>query len=154
MFTIPLWREIDNVTSYFLISSKTLKAVYLSFHGFNDSRTRGFELVTRGFEIGFWILTRAFQLSTRNSQLLTRVLPYYLQQYPFFKKGFRFSENLFKICWKTFKMFKSWSNIYVKTCPSLKQRALLKIPGTIFRRIFNLSIGFKVKPLRKIIFLC
>ena len=96
LFKIPLWREIDNVTFYFLISSKTLKIVYLSFHGFNDSRTRGFKLVTRGFEIDFWILTRAFQLSTRNSQLLTRVLPYYLQQYPFLKKGFRFSENLFQ----------------------------------------------------------
>ena len=28
---ISLWSEIDNVTSYFLISSKNLKAVYFSF---------------------------------------------------------------------------------------------------------------------------
>ena len=89
LFKIPLWRKIDNVTSYFLISSKNLKAVYLSFHWFNDSRTRGFELVTRefelvtrGFELEFWILTcafklstRAFKLSTRNSLLVTHVLP-------------------------------------------------------------------------------
>ena len=51
LFKIPLWREIDNVTSYFLISSKKLKAVHLSFQWFNDSRTRELELVTRGFEL-------------------------------------------------------------------------------------------------------
>ena len=32
LFKIPLLCEIDNVTSYFLISSKNLKLVYLSFH--------------------------------------------------------------------------------------------------------------------------
>ena len=58
LFRIPLWRETDNITSLFLISRKNLKAVYLSFHWFNDSGTRGFEpvtcrleLVTRGFEL-------------------------------------------------------------------------------------------------------
>ena len=52
----------------FLISSKKLKAVYLSFHWFNDSRTRGFELVTRGFEL----VTREFELVTRGPELVTR----------------------------------------------------------------------------------
>ena len=36
----------------FLISRlHKLKAVYLNFDWFNDSRTRGFELLTRGFEL-------------------------------------------------------------------------------------------------------
>ena len=58
----------------FSISSKKLKAVYLSFHLFNDSRTRGFELVTREFELvtrGFELVTRAFELVTRESELKT-----------------------------------------------------------------------------------
>ena len=53
LFKVPLWREIDNVTHYLLISSKNLKAVYLSFHWFNDSWTCGFELVPRGFVLAF-----------------------------------------------------------------------------------------------------
>ena len=59
----------------FLISSKKLKAVYLSFHWFNDCRTRGFELVTRGFELvtrGFELVTRGFELVTREFELVTR----------------------------------------------------------------------------------
>ena len=75
LFKIILWRQIDNVTSYFLISSKKLKAVYLSFHWFNDSRTRGFELVTRGFEQvtrGFELITRVFELVTRGFELVAR----------------------------------------------------------------------------------
>ena len=47
----------------------TLKTVYLSFHWvFNDSWTRGFELVTREFEIA----TRGFKLVTRGLELVTR----------------------------------------------------------------------------------
>ena len=75
MFKIPLWREIDNVTYYFLISSKNLKDVYLSFHWFNDSWTREFELVTHGFELvtrGFELATREFELVTRGFELVTR----------------------------------------------------------------------------------
>ena len=49
------------MNSYFLISRKKLKAVYLSFYLFNDSRTLRFELVTREFEP----VTRGFELSTR-----------------------------------------------------------------------------------------
>ena len=57
---------------------ENFKAVYLSFHWFNDSWTRGFELVSREFEIGtrgfeianlthtFWISTRVSKLSNRN----------------------------------------------------------------------------------------
>ena len=68
-------REIDNVTYYFLIFNQNLKDVYLSFHWFNDSWTRGFELVTRGFELvtrGFELVTRGFELVTRGFELVTR----------------------------------------------------------------------------------
>ena len=61
-------REIDNVTSYFLISTKNLKAVYLSFHWSNDCRTREFELVTREFEL----VTPGFELLIRGSELVAR----------------------------------------------------------------------------------
>ena len=62
-------REIDNVTSYFLISTKNLKAVYLSFHWSNDCRTREFELVTPGFELlirGSELVARGFELALLN----------------------------------------------------------------------------------------
>ena len=68
-------REIDNTTSYFLISSKTLKALYLSFDWFNDSQTHEFELVAREFELvirGFKVVTREFELVTRGFELITR----------------------------------------------------------------------------------
>ena len=64
----PLWREIDNVTYYFLIISKNLKTVYLTFH-WRDSWTRVFELVTRKFELvtrGFELITRGFELVLLN----------------------------------------------------------------------------------------
>ena len=54
----------------FSISSKKLKAAYLSFHLFNDSRTRGFELVTRESELktrGIGLIICGFELVTRNS---------------------------------------------------------------------------------------
>ena len=57
-----------------LISSKNLKAVYLSFHRFNDSGTREFELVTGEFELvtrGFKLAIRKFELVTREFELLT-----------------------------------------------------------------------------------
>ena len=48
----------------------------------------------------------------------------------FFKKGFRFSENLLA---KALKMFKISSDCHMsQTYQSLKQRALLKVPSTIF----------------------
>ena len=42
---------IDDITYYFLISTINLKGVYWSFHWFNDSWTREFELVTRGLPL-------------------------------------------------------------------------------------------------------
>ena len=70
-----MWHGIDNVTSYFLIPSKNLKAVYLSFHWINGSPTRGFELANRGSEFvtrEFELVTRGFELMTRESELVTR----------------------------------------------------------------------------------
>ena len=74
LFKIPLWRQIDNITSYILICSKTLKVLYLSFCWFNDSHgfellNRGFELITCGFELvtpGFGILTFGFEIALLN----------------------------------------------------------------------------------------
>ena len=47
----------------------------------------------------------------------------------------------------TLKMLKTSSDCYIKTCRSLKRRAILKIPRT-----YALSVGFKMKPLRKSVF--
>ena len=58
----------------FLISSKNFKAVYLSFHWFIDSRTRGFELVTCELKLvtrDFGLVTRGFELVTREFKLVT-----------------------------------------------------------------------------------
>ena len=74
LLKILLWREVDNITYYFLISSINFKTVYLSFHWFNDSWTWGFELVTPGFELvtrGFELVTSGFELVTRKFEFVT-----------------------------------------------------------------------------------
>ena len=48
----------------------------------------------------------------------------------FLKKYFVFQKICFKI--KVMKKFKTFSDCYVKTCLSLKPRAILKIPSTVF----------------------
>ena len=48
-------------------------------------------------------------------------------------------------------MFKN-AYCHVKTCQSLKQRAILKMPSTIFRITYALLVGFKMKPLKKSFF--
>ena len=65
----------------FLISGKKFKAVYFSFHWFNDSRTCEFELVIMNLNSElvdmnshFWILTRTFKLLIRAFKLSTRNL--------------------------------------------------------------------------------
>ena len=75
LFKFPLWRELITSLLIFLICSKNLKAASLSFHWFNNSRIRGFKLVTRGFELvtrGFELLTRRFELVTPGFELVTR----------------------------------------------------------------------------------
>ena len=68
------------------------------------------------------------------------------------KKFFVFQKNCFKV--KVLKTFRISSDFHIKTCQSLKRRAILKIPSTVFIRTYALSVGFKMKPLRKSVFLC
>ena len=63
----------------------------------------------------------------------------------FLKKVFAFQ----KICSKVFKTFETSTDCHIKTCRSLKQSAILKIPSTIFRRTYSLSVGFKMKTVRR-----
>ena len=75
LFKVPLWGEIDKVTSDFLISSKNLKVVYLSFHWSNDFQTHGCELATHEFQMEtreFELVTRGFELVTCEFELVTR----------------------------------------------------------------------------------
>ena len=67
----------------------------------------------------------------------------------FLKRGFVFQKIYFKV--KVLKMFKN-AYCHVKTCQSLKQRAILKMPSTIFRITYALLVGFKMKPLKKSFF--
>ena len=48
----------------------------------------------------------------------------------FLKKVFIFQ----KICFKVLKMFKIFTDRQIKTCRSLKRRAILKIPSTVFQK--------------------
>ena len=51
-------------------------------------------------------------------------------------------------------MFKIPCDCHIKTCLSLKRRAILKMPTIVFRGAQVLSIGFRIKPLRKSAVLC
>ena len=68
----------------------------------------------------------------------------------FLKKVFIFQKICLKV--KVLKTFKIFTGCHIKTCWSLKQRAILKISSTFFKRTYALSAGFKMKPLRKSIF--
>ena len=70
----------------------------------------------------------------------------------FLKSACIFQKIHFKV--KVLKSFKIFSDCHIKVCRSLKWRAILKIPSTFFRRTYALSVGFKMKPLRKSVFLC
>ena len=64
----------------------------------------------------------------------------------FLKKNFVFQKICFKV--EVLKTFKASTNFHVKTCPSLKRRAILKIPSTVFRT-YALSVGVKMKNLKR-----
>ena len=49
---------------------------------------------------------------------------------PVFEKGFRFPENLFQS--RVLKMFETFTDCHIKTSRSLKRRAIVKIPSTVF----------------------
>ena len=70
----------------------------------------------------------------------------------FLKKLFVFQKLCFKV--KVLKTFETFTDCHIKTCQSLKRRATLKIPGTVFRRSYALSFGSKMKILRKSAFEC
>ena len=59
-------------------------------------------------------------------------------------KIFVFLKTCFKI--KVLKTFKIFSHYHIKTFRSLKQRAFLKIPSTIFKRTYARSFSLKIKP--------
>ena len=64
----------------------------------------------------------------------------------FLKKVFLFQKIYFKM--KVLKSFKVFTDCHMKTCRSLKQKAILKIPSTVFRRIYTLFDQFVIfKPL-------
>ena len=48
----------------------------------------------------------------------------------FFEKGFVFRKICFKV--KVLKSIKIFTDRHIKTCRSLKQRPILKIPNTVF----------------------
>ena len=52
------------------------------------------------------------------------------------------------------KSFDIFSDCHIKACWSLKCRAILKSLVSFFRRTYALFVGFKMKPLRKSVFLC
>ena len=68
-----------------------LKAVYLSFHWFDNSWTHGFGLVTRRFELvtrRFELVTRGFELVTRRFELVTRGLELVTREAELITRGF------------------------------------------------------------------
>ena len=65
----------------------------------------------------------------------------------FLKKVFVFQKIWIKV--NVLKTFKIFTDCHIKTCRSLKRRAILKIPSTVFRRIYALSAGLKMKPPKK-----
>ena len=69
----------------------------------------------------------------------------------FLKKVFLFQKICFK--GKVLKTFETFTDCHIKTCRSLKRRAILKIPSTVFWK--NLCpFGFKMNALRKSVFEC
>ena len=70
----------------------------------------------------------------------------------FLKKVFVFEKLGSKV--KLLRMFKIFRDFHINTCRSLKRRAILKIPSTVFRRTYALSVDFKVIPSGNSVFLC
>ena len=56
--------------------------------------------------------------------------------FSFLKKFFVFSKIYFKV--KVLKPFETFTDCHIKACWSLKRRAILKIPSTVFRRTYAL----------------
>ena len=65
--------------------------------------------------------------------------------FSFLKKFFIIQKICFKV--KVLKTLKVSTDYHIKACRSLKGRAILKIPSTVFRRTHALAVGIKMKPL-------
>ena len=65
----------------------------------------------------------------------------------FLEKVFVFQKICFKD--KVLKTFEILTNCHLKTCRSLKRRAILKIPSNVFRRTDALSVSFNMKTQKK-----
>ena len=74
------------------------------------------------------------------------------QHSSFFKKVFVFQKISFIV--KVLRTFETLTDFHIETCRSLKRRGIFKIPSIIFRRIHDLSVGFKMKTLGKSVFEC
>ena len=72
--------------------------------------------------------------------------------FSFLKKVFVFQKICFRV--KVLKKFKVSTDFHKKNMPTLKWRLFWKSLVLFFRRTYALSVGFKMKPLRKSIFQC
>ena len=73
--------------------------------------------------------------------------------YPsFLKKVFVFQKICFKV--EVMKTFKFSTDCHIKHADLPNGGLFLKSLALFFRRIYALSVSFKMKPLRKIVFLC
>ena len=63
---------------------------------------------------------------------------------------FVFQKIFFKV--KVMKTFETFTDCQVKSCRSLKRRAILEILVQSFRRTYALSLGFKMKTKKKNVF--
>ena len=68
----------------------------------------------------------------------------------FLKKIFAFQKICFKV--KVLKTFETFTDCHIKTCRSLKRRAILKIPSTIFYKNLYCFRWFKNKNSKKKLF--
>ena len=101
--------------------------------------------------IGFW--QSSFAVLYGNVMLSILVLSTKKQYSSFLKRVCVFQKMYFKV--KVLKSFNIFSDCHViKACWSLKWRVILKSLVSFCRRTYALSVGFKMKPLRKSVFLC
>ena len=94
--------------------------------------------------MGIWVIGTSNQLFIRGICHTETKVP------SFFKKAFVFSKNCFKV--EILKTFKISSDYHIKTCRSLKRRAIL-----VFRSTYVHSVSFKMKSMRswrQSVFLC
>ena len=94
-------------------------------------------------------LASDMEILYRNSAFSILVFSTKKRSFSFLKKVFVFQKICFKV--KVLTLFRISTDCHIKTWRSYKRRAILKIPSTVFRRIYVLSVGFKIKPLRKTI---